>query len=120
MNKRFFFIIFFLFFKCGYAQNNLKELRGKYSQDTLYIYTAGVQSQTNITQSKGRKVLGEYDYWVTFHFKENVFFDKDFIAFIKSRYQDASLKIPDRKLIDPDWIAKNQDKILVPRAFPKI
>ncbi|MBB4118574.1 hypothetical protein GGR32_000854 [Mesonia hippocampi] len=104
-----------------FSQNTYQELKEKYfDKDTLYVYYDGGKNQeTRLIGLKNRKYAGDYDYWKTIYFKENVIYDKDFITFIKSRYLNASLKVPDVKLIDTTWINNNQDKIIYPKLFEK-
>ncbi|WP_394908049.1 hypothetical protein [uncultured Mesonia sp.] len=119
--KRLIITFFTLFSIKLTAQNSYKELKEMYHEkDTLYVYyDEGNNQQTRLIGLKNRSYAGDYDYWKTMYFKNNVFYEKDFITFIKSRYLNASLKIPDLKLIDTTWIKNNQDKILYPELFER-
>lgn len=112
-------ILFFISLSVIHAQENLKELKQEYKNDTLYIYYDGGKLQSTNTINNGNDAWVKHEYWVTFHFKQNVFHKEDYIRFIKRKYLNFDLKIPDLKLIDQDWIAKNQDKILYPCLFQK-
>ena len=67
-------VLQFLFFPL-YSQTSYQELKEMYfDKDTLYVYYHdGKNQETSITHWKGRKVLGEYDYWKTIFFKKIVF-----------------------------------------------
>lgn len=113
------FVIIVSSFISVQGQQNLKDLKETYSSDTLYVYYNGGKYQKTEKINIGSKIVGPNYYRKVFLFKKNVFFKKDFIAFLKQRYLNFDLKIPDLKLIDKDWITKNQDKILYPDLFQK-
>ncbi|MBB4118576.1 hypothetical protein GGR32_000856 [Mesonia hippocampi] len=121
MKVSIYIIFFFQFLPLHFfGQNNYQELKEMYfDKDTLYVYYNGGELQKSEIVSVGSKLLGPYYYEKVFFFKKNVFYDEDFIRFIKSKYLDFSLKIPDLKLIDTTWINKNQDKIVYPELFER-
>ncbi|MBB4118575.1 hypothetical protein GGR32_000855 [Mesonia hippocampi] len=104
-----------------FSQNTYQELKEKYfDKDTLYVYYDGGKNQeTRLIGLKNRKYAGDYDYWKKVYLDEYLHQSRYYIVFVKNRYLNPSLKVPDVKLIDTTWINNNQDKIIYPNLFER-
>lgn len=118
--KLFKYLMFFLIVWSSNAQRaGLKELLQKHPHDTVYVYLPLYENQENRKQysvrlSKNNNFFDETR--IYYHVKDTVYSSRQ-IGFIKSKYMNFDMKIPDVKLIDTTWINENQDKIIYPEIF---
>ncbi|MGM0635332.1 MAG: hypothetical protein ACQESK_04660 [Bacteroidota bacterium] len=118
--KLFKYLMFFLIVWSSNAQRaGLKELLQKYPHDTVYVYLPLYENQENRHQYSVRlsKNNNYFDQTrIFYHVKDTVYNSRQ-IGFVKSKYMNFDMKIPDVKLIDTTWINENQDKIIYPEIF---
>lgn len=118
--RLFSFLLFLLIVWNSNAQRaGLKELLQKYPHDTVYVYLPLHIDQKNRNQYSVRRSKKDNFFDETrifYHVKDSIYNSRQ-IGFVKSKYMDFDMKVPDVKLIDTTWINQNQDKIIFPEIF---
>lgn len=114
--------IFLLLISSTCAQRKgYDELVSRFPSDTIYVYLPLFENQENRHKNTIR-VSNKNNY---FDRVVNSFYVKDttlhggLTGFLKSKYMNFSMKVPDMKLIDKEWINNNPDKIIYPEIFEK-
>lgn len=117
---RFILILILLICKFSFSQRpGTDDLLNKFPHDTIYWYLPVYENQENRVKYPVRlsKKNNYFDGIRNFYRVSDSMVGSHLLGFVKSKYMNFDMKVPDMKLIDTTWINKNQDKILYPEVF---